>query len=53
MDGEHVNEEIEKMKKQGLSIEEYVKRIKGSCLKNSCEDTMVACFKSFQYFDDK
>lgn len=28
-----------------------MKRIKGSCMKNTCEDTMIACFKSFQYFD--
>ena len=39
------------MKKQGLSIEEYVKRIKGSCLKNGCEDLMLVCFKALQYFD--
>ena len=32
-------------------MEQYVKRIKGSCMKNTCEDTMIACFKSFQYFD--
>jgi len=38
------------MKKQGLSIEEYVKRIKGSCLKNGCEDIMLVCFKALQYF---
>lgn len=36
MPAENVNEEMEKLKKHGLSVEEYLKRIKGSCLKNNC-----------------
>ncbi len=39
------------MKKQGLSPEEYLKRIKGICLKNGCEDSMLVCLKALQYFE--
>ena len=38
------------MKSFGLSCEGYVKRIKGSCMKNGCEDIMLTCFKAMQYF---
>ena len=42
---------MEKLKKYGLSAEEYLKRIKGTCLKNNCEQNMLNCFKALQYFE--
>jgi hypothetical protein len=45
-----VSEELEKIKQYGLSSEEYIKRIKGSCMKNGCEDAMLSCLKAMQYF---
>ena len=47
--GEEVPE-VEKFRKYGLSCEEYLKRIKGSCLKNGCEEAMLNCLKNMQYF---
>lgn len=44
-------EEVGKLKKYGLTIEEYTKRIKGSCTKNNCEEIMLTCLKTMQYFD--
>jgi hypothetical protein len=41
---------VDELRKYGLSCEEYVKRIKGSCLKNACEDVMLSCLKNLQYF---
>jgi hypothetical protein len=48
---ELVTESVEKVKKYGLTMEEYMKRIKGSCTKNGCEDLMLSCLKNIQYFE--
>jgi hypothetical protein len=42
--------EVEKLKKYGLNCEDYIKRIKGSCIKNGCEEQMLNCLKTMQYF---
>ena len=47
---ERVPEEVEKIKKYGLSMEEYMKRIKAICMKNGCEEIMLSCLKTIQYF---
>jgi hypothetical protein len=39
------------MKKYELTMEEYIKRIRGSCIKNVCEETMLGCLKIIQYFE--
>ena len=46
-----VQEEVESLKKYGLSTEEYVKRMKGSCMKYGCEEVMLNCLKNIQYFE--
>ena len=46
-----VQEEVENLKKYGLSTEEYVKRMKGSCMKYGCEEVMLNCLKNIQYFE--
>lgn len=43
--------QVQMMKKYGLSLEEYIKRIKGICLNNGCEGVMLNCFKTMQYFE--
>ena len=45
-----VQEEVDNLKKYGLSTEEYIKRIKGSCMKNGCEEMMLNSLKNMQYF---
>lgn len=50
-DYQQIPEELQKLKKYGLSCEEYLKRIKGSCLKNGCEEIMLNCLKTMQYFE--
>jgi hypothetical protein len=46
-----MSKEIEKLKKNAHSCEEYVKRMRGICDRNGCEDSMYNCLKTMQYFD--